>query len=514
MKDVLSEYKDVFLKSKKYWIIYLVLVLLSSLSLMTMDNYTNPKLELITIILVSVIGVFCILFYQKHDEYDELYKTAFIVILIFGVLCCLLSPIMCAPDEVEHFVRSEMTSRGVIFPEYENGSYLTIQSTVDLMGNSNKTLDTKFDLINTINASILKTDGDTKPINYSLVEYPSAFAQNPFFGYLPQAIGMAIAKLFDSNAIWLLWLGRIFNILLYASFVAFAVKKTSILKVPFFVFSIFPLAMFTVSTVSIDSMVNGLGICAVAYFFYMYTLPKNKLSSKHIAIFSIICLLLGLCKITYFIFILLIFFIPRDTFEDKKLYFKSLIPIVALSLILVCWVKFYANVAFMDSFRLTYWEIHNVNSTEQVSYILTHKKDFLVELFRIPQYLETDFQIGIGAFWFNKFNNLYLLFMGGVCLFYPIERFNIKSRIGALIVCILVYYGTYISLLLAWTPVSQLNEIIGVQLRYFLPLFYLIPFIFGINHSDVDKEEIDSYLVIISISFLVMMILSLVCAVY
>ena len=86
-------------------------------------------------------------------------------------MCCLLSPIMCAPDEVEHFVRSEMTSRGILFPTYENGSYSTIQTTIDLIKKSNTTLDIKFDVITTVNASIFKTSADTKPINYNLTKY-------------------------------------------------------------------------------------------------------------------------------------------------------------------------------------------------------------------------------------------------------------------------------------------------------------------------------------------------------
>lgn len=226
--EVISNFKSDLFKSKKYWILYVVLVLLAAFSMFGADNYAHPKMEIGIILLSSILGVFCITYFHGHNNDKELFKTAFIVILTFGIICSFLTPICLSPDEVEHFVRSEMTSRGEFIPIYENNTFLTIQSTLDLIEDSKETVDTGFDRIHFENASIFKTDADTKPINNTLVEYPSAFAQNSFFGYLPQAIGMLVAKLFDLNAVWLLWLGRIFNVVLYASLVYIAMKKTPI----------------------------------------------------------------------------------------------------------------------------------------------------------------------------------------------------------------------------------------------------------------------------------------------
>lgn len=509
----IEDFKDKILNSKKYWIIYMILILLASLSMMSIENYLHPKMEIAIILILSILGIFCISYYSEHND-KNFYKTAFIVILTFGIICSFLTPICYSPDEVEHFVRSEMTSRGEFIPIYENESFLTIQSTLDLINDSKETVDTGFDRIDMLEASIFRTDADTKPINHTLVEYPSAFAQNPFFGYLPQAIGMLIAKLFDLNAIWLLWLGRIFNTLLYASLIGLAIKKTPILKVPLFIVSIIPLCIFQVTSLSIDSMINGLAILAIAYFFYMYKSPNNSITKREILTFALLGLLLGMCKLTYFAFIFLIFFVPREKFMNKKHWYYSILTIIIVGAVSLIWTKFYANPGFFESFRSNYWAINNINSTDQISYILSHKKETIIGILNIPQYFDVDLLFNSRSLWFNKFNSFYLMFLGAVCLLYPKEKFSILNRVGALLVCFIIYFGTYLSFLLTWTPVGHLDTIGGVQPRYFLPLFGLFPFIFGINNNEQDTASIDEYLIVVSLAFLAIMLISMVVSVY
>ena len=512
--EKLSNTKYNIIMSKKYCLLYLLLIILASLSMFTMKNYLNPVMGIFTFITVSLLGIFCISYYYKNNDSKNIFKVVFIVVLTFGIVCSFLTPICYVSDEVEHFVRSEMTSRGELIPVYEEGSYTTIQSTLDLIEDSKETRDTGFDHISGKKATIFKTDADTQPINLTPAKYPSAFAENPFYGYLPQAIGMFIAKLFDLNSIWLLWLGRIFNTLLYASLVAIAVKKTPILKIPLFIVALMPLSIYQIASVSIDSMINGLGILMIAYFFYMYKSPDNSLSIKHIITFALIGLLFGLCKTTNFVFIFLILFIPKQNFKGK-LYYYNFIMIGVIGLIALLWAR-YAHPILINSFRGPYNIINNINSTSQLNFIIQHPIDFIISVLQIPTtYIESDLLFNSRGLWFNPFNSLYLMFIGSVILFYPKEKFNPFSRLGALLVSIMLYYGTYISFLFIWTPVGQLNPISGVQHRYFIPLFALFPFIFGINNNtNNNTHEIDFYLITIAIAFLASMLIASVVAIY
>lgn len=509
LKNKLHLFENNLIKSKKYSVIYLIFIIIASLSLLKINNYIHPKMEIFTIILVSILGIFSITFYSYHDNDKNLYKTAFIIILIFGITCSFLMPMMCAPDEYEHIVRSEITSEGILIPEYKNNSYTTIQSIIELK-NVKIERNYNWDILDVKNGTIFTTNIDNKAINYTLKHYHSAFAQNPFYGYIPQAIGMDIAKILNLNTIWLLWLGRICNLILYASLISLAVKKTPILKIPLIVMSCIPLTIYQASSLSIDATINGLGILMIAYFFYMYKLPEKSLGKKEIIVFSIIGLLLTLCKITYFLLIFLILLVPKNNFKNKNYYYNFL-SIIIISILGIIWIKYFMTPGLKHSYRGT---LTHYNSTKQMQYILNHKRIALVNILNILQNLNNDLIFNVLDLAFNKFNSIYLLFLGAVGLLYPHEKINIKTRIGALIILLLIYIGTYITFLLNWTPVGTLNPIGGVQARYFLPLFVLIPFIFGFNYMDSDKKEINNYIILLTIGFLALMIISLVIKYY
>ena len=495
LKNWLMLFKEDLYLSKKYSFVYLILLIIFTLTRFEMKNYMHPEAEIIAFILLAVMGIFCIAYYIGHNDEKELYKTAFIVILCFGIFLSFIAPICFGPDEVEHFVRAEITSRGVLFPQPVNYTYQTIQSVMDLIDAGKISLG-PFDHMDFFNSTVFKTAADTQPINHSFVSYPNVFAQNPFYGYIVPAFGIFIAKLFNLNAIWMLWLGRIFNTVLYAGLVALAIKKTPILKIPVFAFSCIPLAIYLGATVSIDALLNGLSILTVCYFFYLYKCPK--INYKHIIKYSLLVVFLGTCKVTCFVFIILLLFLPRENFAEKKYYLYGFLAVIVSGIAAFLWSTFYANPGFYQSgFRFFYCVVLNVDPSEQIHFMLTHKKYTIMEMIHILNYFSPELIIKD-----VDFNLLDLLFLSGVALMYPTEKFKLKTRIGALLVGVLIYYGTYLAFLLSWTPVGMISTIPGVQLRYFIPALPLIPFIFGFNHMDVDKLELDTYIVVLTISFI------------
>ena len=214
--DNFHELKDIFFKSKKYLLIYLILIAILGLSTVSKRNFSDPTFEIIMFIIVAVMGIFSILFYFSHSDENDLYKVAFVIILLFGITAALIVPICDVSDEVEHLTRAEITSQGVLVPHWtgdevgidrlynhsdegkysnvknNNVGFQTIQSHMFFNDNREKTV---FDV-----------EGDTDKIDYRPLIDGSAFEQNPFFGYLPQAIGILIAKLLDLNVLWILWL--------------------------------------------------------------------------------------------------------------------------------------------------------------------------------------------------------------------------------------------------------------------------------------------------------------------
>ena len=121
---------------------------------------------------------------------------------------------------------------------------------------------------------------------------------------------------------------------------------------------------------------------------------------------------MGLTKITFFLFVFLLLFIPKDNFKGNA-YYYSFMFVGILGLIGYLWTSNYAGVAFHQSYRHEFWVNEGINSTNQLNYLLSHKKDAVIEIFRIPQYLETDLLFNSRDLYFNSFSvkdNFYTFF--------------------------------------------------------------------------------------------------------
>ncbi len=543
-KDKMNDIKDDIFKSNKYWITCIVLILISFFAVMGVENYTEPQMEIAVLAVTCILSVFSICFYQGHRDDKNFYKTAFIVILLFGIVFSILTPIMCTHDETEHFVRAEITSNGVLIPEYNNtpfmlegirydGSYQTIQSTYDLtqegkikcfitsemvssayFNNNRSQIDKASDYIRVDleNSSIFKTDADTQPINTTPVPFHSAFTQNPFFGYVAPAIGIAIAKFLDLNAIWMLWLGRIFNVALYAGLVAYAIKKTPILKVPMFVVACIPAAMSQAASVSIDPIINGLAIVVISYFLYLYKSPDSSLDHKDIIKFSVLVMMLSLCKVTYAAFIFLLLFLPRVKFRDRKYYYFIGLIIIVFIAILGLWSRFYVNPGLENSWRYSlYLKKNHVDALSQLGYMMDHKKETVITILHLFSDLNRDLQLQ--SFFGTKFSSLSLIFLGSVFFLYPHEKIYQKTKIGALLVFCIIYFGTYILFMLTWYPFGNLSHA-GVQSRYFFPIFALMPIFLGFNRFEGNIDVIDSYIIMLTVAFMAFRIITMTVMVY
>lgn len=501
-KDYLTDFKNCLFKSKKYLLMYVILVVFASLTMFKQNNYASPKFELVMICVVVILGIIFLGLLFKYGD-KELHKIAFVILIVFGLILCMMIPIDSVSDEGEHLVRAEMTSRGVLFPEYVNGSYETIGSIYFFLKSTDST--------------IFNINGDTK-INYNLTHYDSAFEQNPFYGYIFSGLGMFFAKLLNLNAIWMLWLGRIFNMIFYASMVSYAIKKTPIFKVPLLFIACLPVCLFQACSLSIDSMLLAIGIYIIAYFFYMC---ENEFTRRDIIIFSILTLLCGLCKLPFLGLIFLLFFLPAENLkEDNKnrFYLYCIMGLIFVSVIGVLYSKYYAGPALYHSWRNTYMVNNNVSISGQVNFILNNPIVFTQNFFdKVPNGIEMftslfrmysprlgDEYVG------SKFvSALITLFFGFICIGYPLEnKIKTKARIGALFTFAVIYVGIYIVMLLSWSPVGNLKYT-GIHIRYFLPLLFLLPFILAINDSSVKKDNIDRYLFVMIIFFISSMILSI-----
>ncbi|OWT33814.1 hypothetical protein BGI41_00420 [Methanobrevibacter sp. 87.7] len=489
---------------KWFFLIYFVF-LLSFTLYQTRISYFNIKLTLIPFLALFLIGCL-ILFISNKDV--PLYKVAFIIILIFGLISVFLTPIVTVCDETEHFWRSELTSNGELFPSY-----------VDIP-NSNKTsYESKGYLTIASMSPLYKITGDTiynsswanEKINYSSAYVSSAFCQNPFYGYIPQAIGINIAKGLNLNNIWMLWFGRIFNLLMFSLIASYAIKKAPIFKIPLLICSCMALTIYQAASLSIDSSVNALAILSIGYFLYMYKAKEKTLSYKNIGIFLIISLLCGFTKVTYMGLALLIFLVPKNNFKTEKVRYSRIIGFLSILIIDLLWTKLFATKQLLNSWRGTYFLKNNVNALSQLVFMWHHP----IQSFNIIFNIENVWNVISGFF---SFGNLppytstflvisFLIFYVAICFLYPSEiKINRKFRIGIFLIGFLIFFGTYFVQYLTWCNVGY-PKVVGVFGRYFIPLIALGPMIFNINMNKKISKNLNLLVICFVICFISSMLL-------
>ncbi len=523
----LNDYKDMLFESKRYWLIYLVLIFVLGLSTVNKKNFIQPQFAIFTFILVAILGIFCIVFYFLHGSDEELYKVAFVVILCFGIVCALIVPICDVSDETEHLTRAEITSRGILVPHW-TGDELGVEGlfnhTEGQKYSTERNDGAGFYTINSIKFftenlgyTVFETEDDTDKVNSTPYLIESTFEQNPFIGYLPQAFGVFIAKLLDLNVMWMLWLARICNLLFYACVISLAIKKTPVLKIPLMVISCLPISLYQAASVSIDAMIISLGLLAVSYFIYMCYAKEKSITTKEIAIFTVICIFLGLCKLTYLAFIFLLLLVPFKNYEKDT---KNVLPILLISILVAAVIGFlwsrYSTPTLLHSWR---GSRNLVNSTLHIEYLKNNPKHIL-EFFKIIFTRDLK-HLANGVFSFfgarqviDHYIDKYIIvtlsllsFLAVTLLAYPQKlKFELKTRLGSLGLILIIYVATCFIQLLTWAFIGQFN--LGLSLRYFIPLLALVPVALWIKYNPIEKEVFDKYAIVLIVVFLATMIIS------
>ena len=114
-QDKINVYHKNLINNKQYFLIYFIIAFVSVLFSGICIN-GHYKFTAVIIIFSIILGFLCLLYYFNHK--NELHKVAFVTIISFGVICAFITPIFISPDEVEHFMRSLLTSQGNLFPHY------------------------------------------------------------------------------------------------------------------------------------------------------------------------------------------------------------------------------------------------------------------------------------------------------------------------------------------------------------------------------------------------------------
>jgi uncharacterized membrane protein len=415
-----------------------------------------------------------------------------VVLVILGVFYLVALPPFTAPDEAVHFVSAYRLSSTLIGkPAVADQDFL-----------ENSTKEEK-DRINQ-GANVLVRDGDDV---YGFESEPGQFAYNKVFTqffskdssqgltvrsevpvntfpvvYLPQAIGIALARVFHMGYVPMVMIGRLFNLLAFTAMSYFAYRIMPFKKEVIMAVSALPMTLHLAASYSYDSSFIGLSMMFVAWCFYL-AFEKDKITIKDVVILALLLILLEPGKIVYLPLAGICLFIPSAKFQSKKQYWISFVCVLGGMLLAVFLV---------NKLVLSIWSTRTesyVGWSEAAGYtlsdvlsrpydiVMVYYKTFVTQL---DYYLVTM----LGGFLGNLDPNLtvppFCLLLLCYGLFVSVVRregeevpFKSWQKWFTLLLVFLSACLVLASMLLGYTP-REMDYIVGIQGRYFIPLLPLV----------------------------------------
>lgn len=443
----------------------------------------------------------------------QLFKSpekAFVSIgLFFGILFLLVIPPFQVPDEAAHFLRAYQVSEGKIVAEKRDNATggLIPKSLLDSVTIWNQIpfhperKATNKQFFETFNISLKKREK-------LFWNFANTALYSPI-PYLPQAIGIALGKVFYLSPIILMYLGRLTNLLSSVYITFLAIKVTPALKWVFFLLALTPMATFQRASLSADSLINSIAILLIATISRCaFDINKEKIVRTDIIVLCLLSILLSLSKQVYFLIPFLCFLIPKYKFGTQKKYFAICLFLSLTSASAwICWsfvikgiyVPLKPGIAVVD---------------EQARFILSNPVRFALILLN-------DFNVNIKGYreqfigvlgWLDTQlpGNLvisyeYILVLTALIDSRPNVIILLKDKLKIFAVLLSTIFLLYLLIYLSWTPVGQ-KVVEGIQGRYFIPLAPLLLLLFYNRKISLKIRTNKLGLVIVSYSLFALII--------
>ncbi len=437
-------------------------------------------------------------------------SKAAIAIFFVGLLYVFISPPLQVPDENVHYLRSVTISYGD-FDFDADGTYpktvdATVQAFYSAYTNSNDGSPLKVRTDGEIlNTTPQQTQSGTSIfdqfIDYYNIENgitpleeqrrntePVLFVILPF---IPQAIGAFIARVLGFGGLGMLYGARIFALLTYTLICKAALLNCKRYKAVFLSFMLLPLTLFMAASCSYDSILLALYFFAASYF------CKDEINTKDILLFSLAIIFMSTIKINNLIWIILLLILPKHAFKTK---------LTKLHTNLICFGSFaalYGAITMYNTFAINgYGEIgrmvEGVSTQGQISFILSNFVSVIARFW--GTLFENEFFLSqLGVFgtvdtpiaMINFLSPLVLLFCAVLCVN---EKSSLPLRsLFGLTALAIIYTGTNLAgLYVSHTPVGMVR-VIGLQARYFLPVYlmFFIVICAALSHVLHSEKNID-----------------------
>lgn len=305
--------------------------------------------------------------------------------------------------------------------------------------------------------------------------YPSV--RTTPLAYMPQAIGITLARLLNLNSLGLAYMGRLLNLLFFVAMTMLAIRILPFGKEVLFGVALLPMTLHLSASYSYDVM-----IMAVLFVFTAMCLKlayeKEKVTVRDLLVLALLMAVAGPCKMVYAPMLGLCLLISVKKFGGWGRWALS------ASMVLAAWA---AAMVLVNSQIIAGYATETENYVGwagEAGYSLTyliHNPWKLFKLFynTVMWQAEHYHMTMIGAYLGNVDQVLDVPYLAVVLLTVSLLLLAFRKpgetlvltggkRIWIWLICAACAGVTMLSMLIAWTPISSVI-INGVQGRYFLP---------------------------------------------
>lgn len=455
------------------------------------------KYYIIFIILLILFSTLIFIICKKNNEIDneKIPKIFLLSCIILGTVYVFIAPLFTGSDEHNHYYRIYEISEGIFATPTNKvvGSKLPKSlSETFIIGSGNNTTIKYKDIKKMWNIK-LNSSNKVQYGNSYVDSYNNTALYSPI-QYLPQVIGFLLAKLLGLRPYIIGLLGRLFNLFFYTLLGYFCLKNIPKSKLFYMLILLSPNMLQCATTLSADSFTNSIFLLLISIIFKL-CYSKDKITKKEKYLVLILSVIISLCKIVYLPIVFLVLLISDEKFvngkKEKKLY--CMVTIILSVFISFVWMGFtdgifkiaYDKTDFQKQFIL-----HNLFSyiiifmRTMVNYIIKYVECLFVgttmyhSQLKIPSIISFIYVILVSISLLNdknkyKFDNYKKAFI---------------SIIGIIIIG-LISTAIYIQCTAQYYSVAN-STIEGIQGRYFIPIIFLIPFIFNFKRMKINEKKL------------------------
>ena len=443
----------------------------------------NMKLTaatIVTILFAVLINVFSI--------YKNIAGIVFAAIMMSGICYIFTVPVasLISMDDEFHYRNSVKFSHAfensvTEADEFIYGRLITEKYNQSIISNNISRLEELYNI-----GAVSKDGGVTTDAYKTLAYIPSGTAM-----FIARGLGCSFKEVF--------YAGKLGNLLVYALAVYFALKRLRSGKMILSVIAMLPANIFLAASYTYDIWLTGLTMLGIAY---IAGVIQDKAKGIQVRPKDIIIILGSLTfafapKAVYFPLLLLVFLIPRDSFNNKKLYKGMCIA--------ACICIFFVLMTFMLPFIVEgpgegdLRGGENVNSVGQVSFILENPVEYTkLLLSHIKNYVSPENQlltVGVLGYMGNTTHFVLVMLLLTMVTFADrdvsdMRINNWKAKIWTIFSVFAAIVLISTALYISFTPVGN-NRINGCQYRYIIPLIFpLLYFAFNIktDNRNINKN--------------------------